>query len=49
MMIPDCQCQLEATYTNLQQISEREKDLDGRCQGSERSMCNTALSEVRSL
>ncbi|XP_059119066.1 tubulin-specific chaperone A-like [Peromyscus eremicus] len=28
MMIPDCQCRLEAAYTDLQQILESEKDLE---------------------
>ena len=28
MMIPDCQRQLEAAYTGLQQILESEKDLE---------------------
>ncbi|XP_014447863.1 tubulin-specific chaperone A-like isoform X1 [Tupaia chinensis] len=27
-MIPDCQCRLEAAYTDLQQILEKEKDLE---------------------
>nr|XP_051694031.1 tubulin-specific chaperone A-like [Oryctolagus cuniculus] len=28
MMIPHCQCRLEAMYTDLQQILESEKDLE---------------------
>ncbi|ELW71532.1 tubulin-specific chaperone A [Tupaia chinensis] len=28
MLIPDCQCRLEAAYTDLQQILDNEKDLE---------------------